>query len=82
MDDGREWADYKEKRWRVLMAQAVKKNKPMETMATAQAVQEQATGEYCEDCSTKLNVTQYCSECGSSLCESCYSDEGHENHDE
>lgn len=72
------------------MAHTLKRKKPrtlqqqlrrMETMATAEAVKETRTGPYCEDCNTTVDVDQYCSECGEALCSSCYSDEGHEDHD-
>jgi hypothetical protein len=38
--------------------------------------------ERCQDCDTAHNVTHYCSECDLALCEDCYSDEGHEEHDD
>ena len=38
--------------------------------------------ERCQDCDTDKHVTQYCTECGLALCEDCYSDEGHEEHDD
>jgi hypothetical protein len=59
-----------------------RKHKPGETMASMKLPKVKVTGEECDDCSTTFNVIQYCSDCGKALCESCYSDEGHEAHDE
>ena len=52
-----------------------------ETMATAEAAKDSPTGPECEECQTTLDVDAYCSECGLVVCSSCYSDEGHEDHD-
>lgn len=71
------------------MAHTLKKKKTLKqrlrrrpTMAETTLPKEPRTGPYCEDCSTTVDVVQYCSDCGHALCSDCYSDEGHENHDE